>query len=768
MKRRLLLASALLALVACGEVDELGSYRLARAVESARRVEVIVPPGVDARRLERLAGAFTRTGRYEFELERGTDLDDGAARIVFADASTPGIGSVAQLHGVVFEPGTGAVWFQGRRYHGPREGVLLVVEDPRRAGWPICAYFASDAQVAVGLASELLPTWKPGFRTWRNGRIESEGLWSDHGGLLPSSAAPALAQLATWPEVVKPGPGCELVAHGALDAGAEKLWVERLAKVRQLFNGHFGEPRERVRVHLWPDGESYAVATAASSLSASCAGELDVHGVVAPNVLDDRGSGFARALAFASLGEPREGWMADAVGAACADTWCGVVRLKDWREHLRARGLARGFEDALAAADPLASPHLVLALRAALVSELLDMQRSDLVRAMWTDGSGSVDLPWAALRERWSANPLPRELVRERRERALGAKFAHGMHLATPRDADGRGWRPLSGRGGHAALEELAQRGVDALALDPHACARPRTTWWPVGSRSVPFDSPQHDHEFISIARRARAMGMAVMLTPSLVDAPTGGLAAASMTLGESHWERFFEHLEALAIHSALLAELCDADLLCLGNGLGPATDGLQDDLAEGWMPPDYLLRNTARWRELVARVRRAWTGALTYAAGDLGEAQRLEFWSELDFVSVDLYCSLRTAADTGEVPDDETCAERYRVYLRELRGFAAARGRPWIVAEFGLPPTSLATRDPAAGLGFYDVQEAARLQRAFAAALGTVRREPRGPAGVYLWCWTSDPEHGNGVDRSFTLQNRPAAEALDEMYKGG
>ncbi len=765
MGSRSFLASLLTVLAACGDADELGSYRLARSIEGARRLEVVVPAAVDARRLERLAEAVERTGRYEVELERGADLDDGAARIVFADASTPGIGAVAQLHGVVFEPGTGAVWFQGRRYHGPREGVLLVVEDPRRAGWPLAAYIASDAHVAVGLASELLPTWKPGFRTWRNGRIESEGLWSDHGGLLASSAGGALAQISSWPEVVRPGPGCELVVHGAVDSTAEQRWIERLAKVERIAVGHFGAPRERVRVHLWPDGESYSVATASGALAASCAGELDVHGVVAPDVLDDRGAGFARALALAALGEPREGWMADAVGAACADTWCGVVRLKDWREHLRARGLASGFEDALATEDSLASPHLVLALRAALVSELLDMQRSDIVRAMWTEGSRSVELPWAALRARWSANPLPRELLRERRERALAAPFASGVHRANPRDADGRAWRLLSGRGARVALAELRARGVDALALDPQACAQPRTTWWPVAGRGTPFDSPQHDHEVLSIARRARSLGMRVMLTPALLDASTGGLASASMTLGESHWERFFERLEALAIHHALLAELCDADILCLGNGLVQATDSLADDLAQGWVPPDYLLRNTARWRALIARVRRAWTGALTYAAWDLAEAQQMEFWDDLDLIAVDLYRSVRSAADGDSGPDDVTCAERYRVQLRELRGFATARRRPWLVAEFGLPPTSLATRDPAVGLGSYDIQEPARLQRAFAAALATLRREPQGPAGVFLWCWTVDPEQGHGVDRSFTLQNRPAGEVLPELF---
>jgi hypothetical protein len=68
-------------------------------------------------------------------------------------------------------------------------------------------------------------------------------------------------------------------------------------------------------------------------------------------------------------------------------------------------------------------------------------------------------------------------------------------------------------------------------------------------------------------------------------------------------------------------------------------------------------------------------------------------------------------------------------------------------------------------GLGSYDVQETARLYAGFAAALAEVRALPDGPSGVFLWCWTADPEHGNGVDRSFTLQNRPALDVLDSIF---
>jgi hypothetical protein len=733
-------------------------------LEGARRVEVVVPTSVDTSRLEALAREPLFARRYEVEFERGDELDGSAARIVFADGNSASIGAIAQLHGLVFEPGTGALWFQGRRYHGPREGLMLTVEDPRRAGWPVTVYVASDVSVAVSLASELLPHWKPGFRTWRGGRIEREGAWTDHGGLMNGSASAALAQLDTWAEVTLAGPGCEVVVHGVIDPLAQARWIERLTTVHASTVALVGPAKERVRVHLWPDGESMAVATAASTLGATCAGELDVHGVVAPDALDDRGAQFARALALAALGEPREAWMADALGAALADTWCGVVRLRDWREHLRARGLAEGFEQALEPVEELASPHLREALRASLLRELIDLKRPELVLEMWREGSG-VELPWGSLRARFGAESVARELRPGRRERALAAPFFGGAHLVAPRDGDGRGWRSLGGRGAQAGLADLRVHGASVVVLDPIAYAQPRTTWWPLDARSRPFDASVHDEALIATARRARELGLGVVLAPQLFDAATSGLAAASMTLDARASELFFERLTALCVHYALVAELCDADLLCVGAGLQQATDSLRDDLEQGWIPPDYLLRNTARWRELLGRVRAAYGGALTYSAGDLAEAQQLGFWDELDFVGIELYRPLRVLSTVAAPVEDAECVERCRAHLRDLRGFARSLSKPWIVTEFGLPPTTLASLDPAVGLGSYDVQETARLYAGFAAALAEVRALPDGPSGVFLWCWTADPEHGNGVDRSFTLQNRPALDVLDSIF---
>lgn len=766
---RIQAALAALALfgAACGTDDELGSFRLARSLEGARRVEVVVPAELDTRRLERLAEELERRGAYAVEFERGAELDPLAARLLIADAKSSAIGALAQLHGIVFEPGSGAVWFQGRRYYGPREGLLITVEDPRRPGWPVSACIASDSAIAAELVSELQPTWKPGFRTWRNGRVEREGVWNDFGGTMPVSSGVPLERIETWPEVAVAGYDFDVLVHGTVDAAAQAAALARL-KVASTFAARWiGPASERVRVHLWPDGESAALQSTSTAPVAFGPGARDLHVACLVDAPADGGARLVAAQALAKWGEPHDGWLVDALGPACLGQWMGAQRLVDWNAHLRAGGLGSGARELLERPARRTSPHVVGAQRALLVRTLVETLGVDTLEHVWREGFVAVGLSWERLESAFAEAAKPARLDAQRRERALGVAFRHGMHVVQARDFDGRGWVNLAGRGYETALEELHKRGLRALALSSVNYRFPRTTFWPMADRPQPFDGPCSEEARVAAALRARRRGFAVMLTATLYDSPTSGLASRSAALTGEGWTEFFEDYEALLVHEALTAELVDAEVLCIGAGLHEVTDSMRDDLADGWMPPDHLLRNTARFTEIVRRLRGLYDGALTYAASSLVEARQIEFWKELDFVAFELYGGLRPAGRDVSAPEEGELVPRYVGLLRELDDFARAQERPWLIAETGLPPTDRGWQEPAIALGNYDVTEQARLLKALGLALRQVARERKGLRGAYLWCWTVDPEHGNGVDRSFTLQNRAAGDELGALFVG-
>lgn len=767
MKLPGLLGAVALLCVACGADDELGSFRLARSLEGATRVEVVVPAELDTRRLERLGAALESGGNYSVEFERGSELDPLAARILIADARSGMVGALSQLHGIVFEPGSGAVWFQGRRYYGPREGLLLTVEDPRRPGWPVSAYIASDATVAAELVSELQPTWKPGFRTWRNGRVEREGLWTDFGGLSPVSSGLPLERIETWPEVAVAGYDFDVLVHGTVEAAAQAAALARLKVASTLASRWIGPASERVRVHLWPDGESTALESASTALVAFGPGRRDVHVACFVDAPADGGARLVAALALAKWGEPADGWLVDALGPACLGQWMDAERLVDWNAHLRACGLGSGARQLLDQPARRSSPHVLGAQRALLVRTLVDTLGADTLERIWREGFGKVELPWEQVERAFAAAAQPARLDRKRRERALGVTFRNGMHVVQARDSDGRGWVTLGGRGYESALEALHQRGLRSIVLSSLNYRFPRTTNWPVADRPQPFDGPCSEEARIAAALRARRRGFAVMLSPMLLDSPTSGLSSRTAALTGASWAEFFEDYEALLVHEALAAELVDAEILCIGSGLNEVSDSMRDDLADGWMPPDHLLRNTARFTQIAQRLRGLYDGALTYSANSLQEAGQIEFWKELDFISFEFYGGIRSAGRDVTAPETAEIVPRYVGMLRELDDFARAQERPWFIAEVGLPPTDRGWQEPALALGNYDVTEQARLLGAFGTALRQVAKERKGLRGAYLWCWSVDPEHGNGVDRSFTLQNRPAGDELGSLFVG-
>ena len=767
MRPTFLLVATSFACAACGADDELGSFRLARSLEGATRVEVVVPAGVDLRRLERLADALRQRGAYEVEFERGSELDPLAARTLIADSNVGSIGALAQLHGIVFEPGSGAVWFQGRRYFGPREGLLITVEDPRRPGWPVSAYIASDAGVAAELVSELQPTWKPGFRTWRDGRVEREGVWTDFGGALAVSSGIPLERIETWPQVAVSGYDFDVLVHGTVDAAAQAAALARLKVAGTLASRWLGSGGERVRVHVWPDGESASLSSASTAPVAFGPGRRDVHVACLIDAPADGGARLASALALSKWGEPAEGWLVDAFGAACLGQWMDAKRLVDWNAHLRAGGLGSAARALLDEPARRTSPHVVGAQRALLVRSLVETFGVDTLERIWREGFAAVELPWERVEAAFAEAAPAARIETRRRERALGTAFRRGMHVVPARDFDGRGWVNLAGRGYESALDELHRSGLRALALPNVGYRFPRTTYWPVTDRPQPFDGPCSEEARIAAALRARRRGFAVMLAPTLLDSPTGGFASRSAALTAEGWQAFFEDLEALLVHEALTAELVDAEILCVGAGLQEVTDSMRDDLADGWMPPDHLLRNTARFTAILQRLRGLYDGALTYAAGSLEEARQIEFWDELDFVAFEFYPGIRPPGQGATAPEDSELGPRYVGLLRELDEFARTVERPWLVAEMGLPPTDRGWQEPAIALGNYDVAEQARLFREFGLALRQVAKQCPDLRGAYLWCWSVDPEHGNGVDRSFTLQNRPAGETLGQHFVG-
>jgi len=272
-------------------------------------------------------------------------------------------------------------------------------------------------------------------------------------------------------------------------------------------------------------------------------------------------------------------------------------------------------------------------------------------------------------------------------------------------------------------LRAVREAGADWVSLTPFAwLADPASP--ELGNSTEQGPDGESDEAVCEAASRARALGLRVWLQPHVW---TRGWAG-ELAFPASGWERFHERWAELALHWAILAEREGLDGLFVGHELASST-----------------ARDPARWRALIADVRRVFGGTLSYSA-NWDEVARVPFWDALDVIGVSLYAPL------AERPTRDPRALR-RGAARALAGLetvARRHGRAVLIAELGYPPSAEAAVRP------WEEPAAAsdpELQRAcFEAMLGAL--DPcLWVAGVFVWKWGSDER---AVD-PFDVRRRPA-----------
>ncbi len=292
-----------------------------------------------------------------------------------------------------------------------------------------------------------------------------------------------------------------------------------------------------------------------------------------------------------------------------------------------------------------------------------------------------------------------------------------------------------------ASLEELRRLGVNWVSLTPFGYqgsladdhVRMGNTW----------KGGETDAAVAADVARAHELGMKVMLKPHIWIRggawcghirPDGGSARG--------WKRWFASYRQLVLHYASFAQRTGVDVLVVGTELQTAALGVP----------------VADWRRLMAVVRARYQGQLTYAA-NWDVADRIPFWDQLDFVSVQSYEPLSAAASPTPAElaaGARKAADRFErlhaqtgktVVLTEV-GFRSARGA---VAE----PNSWPDHDKRDHDAAYDPDLQAA---AYDAMLTELARRPWF-GGTFWWKWFTWP--GTGEEGKLGFAPKPAAKAV-------
>jgi hypothetical protein len=490
-----------------------------------------------------------------------------------------------------------------------------------------------------------------------------------------------------------------------------------------------------LRIHVYPSIESKGLATGYTMPAHAFPTRGEVHAADEHGFDGELTSEIATILLRHHLGKPRVEALEMGLAAVLADDWRGRGALY-WAGRLAALEDLHDIPSLVdnrwlhRQSDLLARP-----IAAALVSLLVSRwgKAEFLARyASWHPDDGEM----ATLGTHFGTHlrSLSERLAGGAREVSLPA-FQRGFCHAHEGYQIHNGY--ASGRS-DAALERLAALGTNAVSITPFTYMRA-----PDRPSPLPFSSAagsENDESVIHATLTAKRLGMVVMLKPHVW--LSGGWPGQIEMTSESDWAEFFDHYYRWIRHYALMAEMYDVEILCVGVELSRTS-----------------VSQAHRWRELIRRLRTVYRGALTYAANWGEEFETTTLWSELDYIGVNCYYPL----SDSQQPTDDELTRGVNAALDRIVAVGDRYDTPVLITEVGFtsaPAPWIAPHERRRGV-VVDPDAQARCYEAFFRGLvGRARC-----AGVYWWKWPSFLEYGGRRHAGFTPNGKPAENVVRRWY---
>ena len=190
------------------------------------------------------------------------------------------------------------------------------------------------------------------------------------------------------------------------------------------------------------------------------------------------------------------------------------------------------------------------------------------------------------------------------------------------------------------------------------------------------------------------------------------------------------------------------------------------------------LPQYTPYWTDIIASIRSVYSGKLTYSAlynpsadGSLAawdEAAHIQFWNQLDYVGLDVYPPLSSAANASVSQltagwSSTDAAGVTQDYITDMASLAAETGKPILFTETGAQSVLGANTSTPKTSIVNDAAQTAYWQSLFDAL---AVNPPAWMAGILAWGMSPTDTGGNWAT-SFNVNGKPA-EAVIASYFGG
>jgi len=251
----------------------------------------------------------------------------------------------------------------------------------------------------------------------------------------------------------------------------------------------------------------------------------------------------------------------------------------------------------------------------------------------------------------------------------------------------------------------------------------------------------ENDESVIHSANSAQKLGMTVILKPQIWMGRGAWPGDVEMK-SEADWQQFFENYYKWIRHYALLAEMYDIEMLCIGTEFAKTTLAREQD-----------------WRKLIQKIRGIYGGKITYAANWGAEFEGIQFWDELDVIGLDCYYPLSANANATE----QELREGFDKILNKMEKIVQKHNKPFIFTEIGFKSVKTPWLMPHAASDntpYFGTHQAL----CYKIVLESIHKKSW-IDGILWWKFPSYIEHRGIENDDFTPNRKPAEAVVKEWF---
>ena len=306
----------------------------------------------------------------------------------------------------------------------------------------------------------------------------------------------------------------------------------------------------------------------------------------------------------------------------------------------------------------------------------------------------------------------------------------------------GYGATSYDGDGPFTSLDEL--KGTNATWISLLATAYQDT----INSTAISFTGPStpSDVSLERMIQRAHSLGLKVLLKPhvDLANDPAHYRGEIGPAFTAADWTAWFASYRPFILHYAAMAARTQCEMFSVGCELG--TTAVHAD----------------EWRRIVADVRAAYSGPLTYADNQVeSDPNAVTWWDAVDYIGQDAYPTLTQNVNPSV---DDLCAG-WGPFRQKLQQLSEKWGKPLVLTEIGARSIVGGAQNP------WDWQRQGPVdlvvQSHFYEAALRMCAGQSWLAGMFWWQWSPDPADGGPSDTGYTPHGKPAEDVLRSWYRG-